>query len=245
MKSLPLALLLPTMLSAQTVVAPAPLPLETVISRHIAAMGPVQQFQTRRVSMRVNGMAPFEIPVVAEAMRPNLLLKRVNIQGAEQLTGYDGRNAWRVDPFASSSRKGVDVPEAELTDFLEETDFDGPMVNAAAKGHRLRYVGPRVVAVAGKQTPVHAVELTQANGRQAVVHLHATSYLEVLRTQTRDVMGTSMAMTITPSDFRTVQGVRTPFLMEIAVAGLPAPIRLQVDKVEFGVVLDRKQFGRP
>jgi hypothetical protein len=245
MKSLPMLMLLPALLHAQAVVAPAPLPLETVISRHISAMGPVQQFQTRRVSMRVNGMAPFEIPVVAEAMRPNLLLKQVTIQGAVQLTGYDGRSAWRVDPFASSSKKGVDVPEAELMDFLEETDFDGPMVNAAAKGNRLRYVGPRVVSVAGRPTPVHAVELTQANGRQAVVHIHATTYLEVLRTQSRDVMGTDMAMTITPSDFRTAQGITTPFLMEIAVEGLPAPIRLQIDQVEFGVALNRTQFSRP
>ena len=245
MKTLPLLLLVPTLLSAQRVVAPAPLPLDTVMARHLKAVGPIERITTRRVSMRVTGMAPFEIPVVSEAMRPDLLLKKVNLQGAEQLTGYDGRSAWRVDPFASSSKKATDVPEAELMDFMEETDFDGPLVNAAAKGNRLRYVGPRVVAVAGVQTPVHAVELTLANGRQAVLHLHGTSYLEVSRTQTRDIMGSSVAMTITPSDYRVVQGVKVPYVMEIAIAGMPAPIRLQIERVEFGVALNRAQFARP
>jgi hypothetical protein len=245
MKTLPLLLLLPTLLSAQRVATPATLPLDTVIARHLKAIGPIEGITTRRVSMRVTGMAPFEIPVVTDAMRPNLVLKKVSLQGAEQLTGYDGRRAWRVDPFASSSRKATDVPEAELMDFMEETDFDGPLVNAAAKGNRLRYVGPRVVTVAGAQLPVHAVELTLANGRQAVLHLHATSYLEVSRTQTREIMGSSVAMTITPSDYRTVQGVKVPFLMEIAIAGMPAPIRLQIDKVEFGVAMNRAQFARP
>jgi hypothetical protein len=244
MKALPLLLILPALLSAQAV-APAPLPLDTVVARYTAALGPIDRIQSRRTTMRVSGMAPFEIPVVTDAMRPNLLLKKVTIQGAVQITGYDGRAAWRIDPFASSSGKPGDVPEADLADLMEETDFDGPLVNAAAKGNRLRYVGPRVVTVAGKPTPVHAIELTLANRRQAVIHVHATSYLEVLRTQSRPVMGSNMAMTITPSDYRVVQGVQVPYVMEIAVAGMPAPIRLQIDRVEFGVAMDRRKFARP
>ena len=245
MKSLSLLLLLPAALHAQTVTTPAPLPLETVITRHAAAYGPIQQFQTRRVTMRVTGMAPFEIPVTSDAMRPNLLLKKVTLQGAVQLTGYDGRTAWRVDPFVSADGKPTDVPAAELADFMDETDFDGALVDAARKGNKLRYVGPKVVAVAGKQTAVHVVELTQPGGRKALVHIHATSFREVLRTQTRTVMGNPMSMAITPSDYRTVQGVTSPYLMEIAVEGLPEPIRLRVDKVEFGVPMSRAQFARP
>jgi peptidoglycan/LPS O-acetylase OafA/YrhL len=244
-KALSLLLLLPATLSAQAVVAPAPLPLDTVLARHAAAVGPVQRIQARRSSVRVTGMAPFEIPVVIEAMRPDLLLKRVTLQGAVQVTGYDGRDAWRIDPFASASGKPVDVPAAELADLLEEADFDGPLVHTAEKGIRLRYVGPRVVPVAGKPTPVHAVEVSWANGRQSLVHLHAASYLEVLRTQRRQVMGRDIAMTITPSDYRVVQGIKVPFLVEIAPEGMPQPIRVRVDAVDLGAALDRKQFGRP
>ncbi|MEO5800281.1 MAG: acyltransferase [Gemmatimonadales bacterium] len=244
-KVLSLLLLLPSILVGQSVVAPAALPLDTVIARHIAAVGPIDRMQTRRVSMRVTGMAPFEIPVTVEAMRPNLLLKKVTIQGAVQITGYDGRSAWRVDPFVSSSKKAVDVPAAELEDLMEETDFDGPLMHAAAKRNRLRYVGPAVVTVLGKPTPVHAIELTQANGRQAIVHLDATSYLEVLRTQTRMVMGTATPMKITSTDYRTVLGVRVPYLTEIAIAGMAEPIRLKIDAVLYGVSLTPKEFARP
>ncbi|MEO7775664.1 MAG: hypothetical protein ABIT61_13480 [Steroidobacteraceae bacterium] len=244
MKMLPLLLLIPVLLNAQRVVTPAPLPLDTVIARHLAAIGPVERMQTRRVVMRVTGMAPFEIPVVSDAMRPNLLLKKVTLQGAVQLTGYDGRSAWRVDPFASSSGKAVDVPVAELADFMEETDFDGPLVNAGAKQNRLRYVGAKVLTIAGKQVPVHAVELTMASGRQAMVHLDGSSYLEVLRTQVRPAMGRDMPMQITSSDYRTVQGIRLPFLIEIAIDGLPEPIRLRIDSVAFGVAMERAQFVR-
>lgn len=245
MKTLSLLLLAPALLSAQRAVAPAPLPLDTVIARHLVAVGPIERMQTRRATMTVTGMAPFAIPVTVHAMRPDLLLKEVTLQGAVQRTGYDGARAWRVDPFASASGKATDVPDAELEDLMEETDFDGPLVGAAAKGNRLRYVGPRVVDVQGVATPVHAVELVMANGRKAEVHLHGTTYLEVLRTQTRPVMGSQVAMTITPSDYRTVQGIRMPFVMEIAVAGMPTPIRIAFERVEFDVAMDRRQFARP
>lgn len=245
MKTLTLLFLAPALLSAQRAVAPAPLPLDTVIARHLAAIGPIDRLQTRRAVMRVTGMAPFEIPVTVDAMRPNLLLKQVTLQGAVQRTGYDGRRAWRVDPFASASGKATDVPAAELEDLMEETDFDGPLVGAAAKGNRLRYVGPRVVEVQGVATPVQVVELTLANGRQALVHFDARSFLEVLRTQTRPVMGSRMAMTITPGDYRLVQGIRVPFVMEIAIAGMPTPIRIAFERVEFNVAMERAQFARP
>lgn len=245
LKSLALLLLLPVVTVAQAPAPPAALPLDTVLARYAEAVGPYLDIRTRRVTMRVTGMAPFEIPVVVEAMRPNLLLKKVTIQGAVQVTGFDGTTAWRVDPFASASGKPMDVPPAELPDLIEETDFDGPLINAAGKGIRLRYVGPKVVPVAGAPTPVHAVEVTWRNGRQSVAHLHATTYLEVLRMQTRSVMGNDVAMTITPKDYRTVQGIRLPFLTEIAPAGMPVPIRLQIDKVEFGVPLRAADFARP
>ena len=230
--------------SAQTVTAPGPMPLVTVLARHAAAVGSAEKIQTRRVYSRVSGMAPFEIPVVSDAMRPNLILKKVMLQGAVQITGFDGRTAWRIDPFVSSSGKAMDVPAAELPDLMEEADFDGPMVNATAKGIRLRYVGPRVANVAGKKTPVHAVEITWPNGRQSVAHLHAESFLEVLRTQKRPVMGRDVAMTITLSDYRTVQRIRMPFVMEIAPEGMPTPIRLQIDSVAFGVALSKGDFAR-
>lgn len=245
MKSLALLLLLSTTAAAQREPVPAPLPLDTILARHAAAVGSADSIQTRRVSARVTGMAPFEIPVVSESRRPNLLLKKVTLQGAVQTTGYDGRNAWRIDPFASASGRPTDVPPAELADLIEEADFDGPLVESASKGIALRYVGPKVVDVRGNRTPVHAVEVTWPNGRQSVAHLHATSFLEVLRTQRRPSMGGEIAMTITLSDYRSVHGVRVPFLMEIAPEGMPQPIRLQIDSVEFGVPLTPADFRRP
>ena len=151
----------------------------------------------------------------------------------------------RIDPFASRDGKATDVPAAELADFLEETDFDGPLIGAAAKGIVVTYAGPRVVHVRGTAIPVHAVNVRWPNGRTATVHLDARSYLEVLRMQRRPVMGRDASMSITSGDYRVVQGIQVPYVMEIMVEGSPAPVRLQIDKVEFNVAIDRGRFRRP
>ena len=77
------------------------------------------------------------------------------------------------------------------------------------------------------------------------MHLDAKTYLEVLRTQRRPVMGRDASMSITSGDYRVAQGIQVPYLMEILVEGSPAPVRLQIDKVEFNVVTDRARFRRP
>lgn len=245
MRALALLLLVPTALGAQAPAPPAAMPLPALLARYATASGPLAKVQSRRVAMKVTGILPEAIPVVSEAMRPNLLRKDATVAGAVQVTATDGTKPWRIDPFASRDGKPVDVPAAELADFLEETDFDGPLIGASAKGIVLGYAGPKVVQVRGTATPVHAVSVRWPNGRTATVHLDAKSYLEVLRTQRRPVMGRDASMSITSSDYRVVQGVQVPYLIEIAVEGSPAPVRLQLDKVDFNVAIDRGRFRRP
>lgn len=245
MRAIALLILLPAALGAQAPAPPAAMPLPALLARYATASGPLDKIQNRRVAMKVTGILPEAIPVVSEAMRPNLLRKDATVAGAVQVTATDGTKPWRIDPFASRDGKAVDVPAAELADFLEETDFDGPLIGAAAKGIVLEYAGPKVVQVRGIATPVHAVSVRWPSGRTATVHLDARSYLEVLRTQRRPVMGRDASMSITSSDYRVVQGVQVPYLMEIAVEGAPAPVRLQIDKVEFNVIIDRGRFRRP
>ncbi|MBK7594087.1 MAG: acyltransferase family protein [Gemmatimonadetes bacterium] len=208
MRALALLALLPAALGAQGPVPPAAMPLATLLARYATASGSLEKVQNRRVAMKVTGILPEAIPVVSEAMRPNLLRKDVTLAGAVQITATDGTKPWRVDPFASRDGKATDVPAAELADFLEETDFDGPLIGAAAKHVVLEYAGPKVVQVRGTATPVHAVNVRWPNGRTATVHLDARSYLEVLRTQRRPVMGRDASMSITSSDYRVVQGSR-------------------------------------
>ncbi len=244
MRMLTLALVLPAALAAQPPRPPAAIPLDTVLARHAAAVGPAHTITARRTTMRITGMAPFPLPIKVEAMRPNLIRKEVNIQGSIQITGYDGADAWRIDPFVAGGAKPMDVPAAELSDLMEETDFDGPLFNTKAKGHRIAYLGPAIVSIGARKVPVHSVKLTLKTGPESVVHLDATTYLEVKRVQTRPVAGRDNTMEITSSDYRAVGGLQVPHLIEIMPEGVAQPIRLVFERVELNVPLERRQFVR-
>ncbi|MBI1773029.1 MAG: hypothetical protein HYR68_11915, partial [Burkholderiales bacterium] len=47
--------------------ATAALTLDNVMQRHLAAVGDFSKVQSRRVKLRIIGMAPFEIPTTVEA----------------------------------------------------------------------------------------------------------------------------------------------------------------------------------
>jgi peptidoglycan/LPS O-acetylase OafA/YrhL len=245
MRPLLLTLLLPALAAAQGVRPPAALPLDSVLSRHAAAVGPVGDFDTRRATLRVAGMAPIDLPMTIVAMRPNLIHKRVDIQGASQITAFDGRVAWRLDPFVSRGDRPMDVPAAELEDLLEEADFDGPLLSRAADRPKLRYVGPTVVKTATGDRGVHAVLVTFRPGRESTIYLDATSYLEIRRTQVRPVMGNDVEIVVTLSDYRDVQGIQVPHLTEIALPAMPQPIRIVMEKVEMDAAVAPSIFTRP
>ena len=242
---LPLLLLaFPGALAAQSPARPSALPLETVLARYAAAIGPVETIQSRRATMRVSGVAPFEIPVVVEAMRPDMIRKEVSIQDNIQITAYDGTDAWRVDPFVPGGNRPMDVPDAELPDLMEEADFDGVLIDPAAKGHRVTYVGPALLRIGSRRIPVHTLAVKLRNGRESIVYLDATSYLEVQRIRTRPAMGRNTRVTITPGDYRTIRGIAIPHVIEIAPEGLPTPVSIVIDRVELNVAVDRQRFSR-
>ena len=65
-----------------------------LLERHARAVGPVDQVQTRRLRLRVQGIMPADLPVLIEGRRPNLIRKEVSLQGAVQVSVFDGKSSW-------------------------------------------------------------------------------------------------------------------------------------------------------
>lgn len=219
---------------------PAPT-LQTVLDKHAAAMGPVGKVQSRRLRMRLIGLAPFELPLVVEARRPDMIRKEVSIQGSVQVTAYDGKQSWKTDPFIPGGTKPAALPALEAKALAEEADFDGILLGNPAKGVKLVYAGPAVVD--GK--PAHALGVTLADGGAATIWLDAASFLEVKRTQPGLVMGAMKSIDIFSSDYRVVDGVRIPHRMEIGLTGAKDRMSIVVDAAELNVPIDAARFARP
>ncbi len=234
--------LLSTLLLALPCFAAEPaMTLQTVMAKHAQAMGPVEKVQSRRMRLRVIGMAPFEIPVMIEAARPNLIRKEVTIQGALQISGHDGKQTWKLDPFIPGGDKPAALAPAEAKALLEEAELDGLAALHAAKRIKVVYNGPAVVD--GKA--VHALGVTNPDGSPATVWLDATSFLEIKRTQQGLVMGAMKPVDILSSDYRSIDGVRVAHRLDIGLAGAKDKMSIAIDAVEMNVKLDPARFARP
>ncbi len=225
--------LLPALVATQT---PAP-PVKTLVEKHLQALGPYQKLQTRRVRMRVSGLTPFELPVLTEARRPNLLRKEVNIQGQVQVTAFDGQDAWKTDPFIPGGGKPMDVSASERADLLEESVFDPLLADA---GLPVAHVRTETLP----SGPAHVLKLVTRGGVETLLFLDAKSFLEVKRVQKKPVNGRMVDIETSMSDVRWVQGSPIPHRLDIRIPGLPAPIVIRIDSVEGNGTVDLRRFKR-
>ena len=221
-----------------------PLALDQLLARHVAALGGTAKLQgqrSRRTTTSLQGLAPFEVPILVEQTREGRYRREVSIQGTTQITAFDGVAGWKVDPFASGSTLPQELKGDELQDLLEAKDFDGDLVGAVAKGHTLRMEGLERLPSGS----AYRLELQLASGRRSTVWLDAATFLEVKRLQTRPQQGQPLTMELRSEDYRDVEGVKVPFTVTLTPQGAERGLVLRTLRVEVNVALPEARFKRP
>lgn len=243
MRPSPLALLLA---AAPALVAQAPaLTADQVIARHLEAEGGVARMKavkSRRMSGHLVG-APMEILLVAENRRPASFRVDVMLQGQTQSTGFDGKAGWRVNPFAGygGSKAAEPMTADEVKDAEVQADMDGPLVDYAAKGHKVEYLGTESVEGA----PAHKLRVTLKNGNTTTMYFDADSFLKVKETSKRVMRGQEVEIESVFGDYKEVGGLLFPHSVEQGAVGMPQRQKIQMDKVELDVALADDRFRTP
>lgn len=225
-----------SLLAPASQAAPAADPL---VRQHLAAVGDLAQLQTRRITLRAIGMAPFELPIVVEARRPDQLRRAVDIQGQVQLTGFDGQKAWHVDPFVPGGRAELDA--GELATLREEALFDGLLAHALAKGWTIEDLGSENV---DGQT-LRKLRTALPGQHPVTIYLDPASLLERKRVQLQRIQGKELQVESRSSDYRRVGGLMLAHRVDIAIQGLPHPMQMRVEAVELNPVLPVERFQAP
>jgi hypothetical protein len=236
---MPLLLLLPALVAE----GPAtPLAIDQLLARHLEALGGAAKLKaqrSRRTTATLQGLAPFDVSVLVEQTRDRYR-REVRIQDAVQITAHSGKAGWKVDPFAGSTAP-QDLKGDELADLLEQMDFDGDLVDAAAKGHVVRMEGVERLP----SGPAYRLDLRLASGRRSTVWLDAATFLEVKRVQTRPQQGQPITVELRSEDYREVGGVKVPFLVTITPQGAERSLLLRTLAVEVNPPLPEGRFIRP
>jgi outer membrane lipoprotein-sorting protein len=220
--------------------------VDELIAKNIKARGgldKIHAIQSLRTTGKIHaggGDFSIEIAYVEMTRRPGMFRQEVNMQGLTSVTAYDGAVGWQIQPF--SGRLDPERLSADDVKFLERSaDLDGPLVDYAAKGNRVEYLGTEDV----DGTDAHKLKVTFKDGDVQYIYLDPDYFLQIRTIMQSKVRGAEYVQEMDWGNYESVGGVMLPFSTEAGVKGRPKETKITVDKVEVNVALDPKLFHFP
>jgi hypothetical protein len=192
------------------------------------------------------------LPFVMELERPRKLRFEIQFAGKTAVQVYDGTNGWKLRPYLN--RLEVEpYTEDELKSASLQTELDGPLMDYAAKGSTVELVGTEKV----EDRDAYNLKLTLKGGRVMHVWVDAQTFLEAkVEGQPRRLDGKMHPVEVYYRDYRAVNGLQVPFVLETHVlpaeagpAGAREPHypaeKISVEKVVVNPKLDASRFTKP
>ena len=182
-----------------------------------------------------------QVPFVLEMKRPTKSRIEIEFAGETAVQVYDGTNGWLLRPYLNRDDWEPFTPEQARSQ-QGKWDLDGPLIDSAAKGTKVELVS--VERVEGRDA--YKLKLTHKSGEVQHVWIDAKTFLDVkIEGTPRRMDGKMRTVWVTQRDFRSVQGLRVPFVLETAVDGYADTHKMIVDKVALNPKLDDARFMKP
>jgi hypothetical protein len=217
--------------------------VDEIVARNIQARGGRAALAAVK-AIRMTGHAfggPGRTAIVRrEIVRPNRIRTEFEFQGTTGVYVWNGTTGWQVSPLDGSFDATPITGEAAALS-AEQSDFEGPLVDWKAKGHK--------VALTGKETlpggPAHHLWVTLKSGVVRHLWIDAGTGLLVKSGSTRQVRGHPVQFEVTYGDYREAGGVQIARSIETGVVGRPQRMRIAVETVEVNPKIDEADFRAP
>lgn len=216
--------------------------VDEIIAKHFAARGGVEKIKAVK-TMRMTGRAAGqggEIPIIIENKRPEWVRVEFIVQGLTGITGYDGTTGWQVMPFMGK-KDAEPMSGDDLKQMQEQADFDGPLMDYKSKGNQVELLGKEKL----EGSDAYKLKATLKNGSVHTIFIDADSFLEVKDVSKIMQNGTEVEQESTASNYKDVEGLIFPFLMEQGAKGSAQKQRIIIEKIELNVPIDDARFKMP
>ena len=216
---------------------------DELVAKNLQAKGGLDKIKAIK-SLRMNATfdaGGLKAQVGQESARPNLLRQTLSLQGMTQVIAYDGDAGWQINPFGG--RKDPErVGDEQLRSLVEDADFDGPLIDAQAKGNKIEYIGHDQV----DGDDVYKLKVTLKNGDIFYYSLDPDTFIEIQIEKQRFVRGAVRESVTLLGSYKPVNGVMFPFSIVSGPKDNPeAGGKVTVQKIEANVVIDNKDFKMP
>jgi len=216
---------------------------EELVNKNLQAKGGIDKIQsvkTWRMTGRLKNARGRMAGVGQANMRPNLVRQTITMQGMTAIQAYDGSTGWQTQPFRG--RKDPELMgEDNLRDLLLASDFDGPMVDSAAKGNVIEYLGHDLV----DGDDALRLRVTLKNGDIIYYYLDPDTFLEIRREVQQFIRGSVRESVLELGSYKPVSGVMYPFSISQGSKANPAAQTMTVQKIEVNVNIDPAEFAVP
>jgi len=222
-------------LSAQTA--------DEIVSKYVKTIGGMDKLQavkSVRRSGKFTGGGGFEARVLEEKRRPDQIRQEFSIQGMVGVTAYDGRSGWKIEPW-QGKKDPEPLGEEEMKSIVEDSDFDGPLVNYASKGNKVEYAGMEPV----EGTDAYKLKVTLKNGDVEYFYMDTDYYVPIKIETQRFVRGEQREYETSLGDYKEVAGVYFPYSSETNAKGSPFKQKISIEKIEVNVTLAESRFVEP
>ncbi len=180
-----------------------------------------------------------EFPFRYEWKRPNKFRFELTIQGITEVQAFDGQTPWATDP--PSQPDGAPMSPQEFALINDAVDFEGPLVGAAAKGHKVELVGEEEF----EGTPAYKLKLTKADGMVEYCYLDKDYALEIAQLEVYDFDGQEVVLQTTWGDYKEFAGAVLPTSWSRAPRGGPTEMTLLFENIEVNAELPDERFSMP
>jgi len=205
----------------------------------------------RRIPTDVRPKDEAELPFTLDLQRPRKQRLELLFNGKKALQVYDGSNGWKLRPYLNRMEVEPFTKE-ELDASSRQPDLDGYLIESASKGTQVALDG--VENVEDRET--YKLKLTLKDGRALHVWVDSQTFLETkIEGVPRRLDGVEHPVEVYYRDYRTVDGLKIPFVLEtrvlpVANAGRSMyssfpPEKIAVERVLINPKLDATLFTKP
>ncbi len=216
---------------------------DELVAKNIQAHGGMDKIKAIK-SLRMTGNfdnGGFKATVGQESKRPGMLRETFSVQGMTQIQAYDGASGWQINPFGGRRDPEL-LGEDNLRHLVEDADFDGPLVDYAAKGNNVEYLGHDQV----DGDDALKLKATLKNADIFYDYLDPDTSLEIQIEKQRFIRGSVRESVTLLGSYKPVNGVMFPFSIESGPKNNPdARGKITMLKIEANVPIDDKSFKMP
>jgi len=211
---------------------------DEIVNKYINAIGgkdKLEQVKTVYMENTVQVMGN-EGPSKTSVINGKAFRLESEVNGQKMIQVFTDKGGWQVNPFMGAATP-TPLPDELYKQSKGQIDITGPLYNYAAKGNK--------VELLGKEGNLYKLKVTNKDSVESNWYIDDATYFLVKMTKSGQMMGQSMEITISFSNFKKSDfGITFPFTTEISYGG-QFNITSNLNKIEVNKTIDPAIFEMP